>query len=313
MSAIMVNDSSSPEFGVSYQGPAVADNVMDVRDLAPALLALGGVFDRANLILNGERTSVSLSVRPTQPGSFDLALLFSQIVEGASDFLTSALVTSAVNLQGLLVGAGSVTTVGGSLIWLFKKLKGRKPSVKDRGEHEVIFEREGIRLSVPTELFRLYEDRQIQTQTQALVEPLYRQGIDRIAIHEGDTEIDAIEKEHAAFFGTPSKNDETVNEILIPRQVLRLVSPVFQAKEKWRLNDGSQTNWYSIRDKQFMREVTQGIRRFGMGDILICRVRTVQRLSIEGLDTEYEVLQVTEHQVAPRQLRLHQEEETNSE
>jgi hypothetical protein len=50
--------SSSSEFSVVYDGEALAENLMDVRDLAPALLALGEAFEIANGVLNGDRTAV---------------------------------------------------------------------------------------------------------------------------------------------------------------------------------------------------------------------------------------------------------------
>lgn len=56
----MVSQDSTSEFRIAYEGEALVENTMDVRDLAPALIAFGELFTRANTILNGEKISVSL-------------------------------------------------------------------------------------------------------------------------------------------------------------------------------------------------------------------------------------------------------------
>ncbi len=50
------------DFSVAYEGSSLDNHAMEVRDLAPALLALGQSVDRANTLLNGERASVSLQI-----------------------------------------------------------------------------------------------------------------------------------------------------------------------------------------------------------------------------------------------------------
>jgi hypothetical protein len=92
------------EFSVSYDGDALAQNTMDVRDLAPALLALGQSFERANSLFNGDRASVSLRIRANKPGSFEVVLFLQQLFEGATDVLSEDLMVSAFVLKELLIG-----------------------------------------------------------------------------------------------------------------------------------------------------------------------------------------------------------------
>ena len=87
------------EFSVSYDGNAITQNTMDVRDLAPALLALGQSFERANSLFNGDRASVSLRIRATKPGSFELVLFLQQVLEGATDVLSGDLMVSRLSLK----------------------------------------------------------------------------------------------------------------------------------------------------------------------------------------------------------------------
>lgn len=49
---------SQTTFSIAYDGPLLHDGGMDVRDLAPALLSAGQLFDAANAVLNGEGKNI---------------------------------------------------------------------------------------------------------------------------------------------------------------------------------------------------------------------------------------------------------------
>lgn len=291
----------SSEFWLAYDGDALIGNTMDVRDLAPALIAFGELFTRSNMILNGEKISVSLKVRATQPGSFELLLILAQAYYMATQFLTSELVVSASNLVNLVVG---VPKVGDSLFRVFKKLKGQKPTVIEQA-NGVTLKATNIELFVPTEVFRLYRDNEVKRLTQAVIEPLFREGIDKMVIRDSEKELDSVNREDAHSFTLTGISTEEGTESIIPILALRLVSPTFDLKRsKWRLDDGSGSKWYGIEDEKFLREVREHKRRFGMGDYLICRVRTVQRMTDTGLEMQRTILIVLDHKMAGEQLLL---------
>lgn len=50
-------------FQITYDGPSLAASEMDVRDLAPALLAAGDLLDAATRALHGERIKAQINVR----------------------------------------------------------------------------------------------------------------------------------------------------------------------------------------------------------------------------------------------------------
>ncbi len=102
---------------------------MNVRDLAPALMAVGSFFDEANHIANGDHASISVNVQATSPGSFEIAFEVIQNV-GATNTLQAGVgdfISTAADLKELLIG-GSVTATAG-IIWLIKTLRGRTPHV----------------------------------------------------------------------------------------------------------------------------------------------------------------------------------------
>lgn len=62
-------------FSVVVDGPTLADGQMSVRDLAPALLALGELFAEASVIAYPAREPVALNIKATDKGSFDANLI----------------------------------------------------------------------------------------------------------------------------------------------------------------------------------------------------------------------------------------------
>ena len=113
---------------VAYDGPILAAGTMDVRELAPALLAIGALCQDANKILNGNEAQVSVHVKAGfDTGSFDVNLEVVQTVQTLASqtkaFVLGDSVAAALQLASLL-GLVSSGTVG--LIKLVKWINGRQ-------------------------------------------------------------------------------------------------------------------------------------------------------------------------------------------
>jgi hypothetical protein len=140
-------------FRIVYDGPALQENTMDVRDLAPALLAMGSVLEEANYAINGERAKVSVQVKASfQTGCFGIDLdVIQSLVNQFKDLFATHAIASAKELLDLLgIGAydaakGVAVAGGGGLLALIKWLRGRRPTgveLMDNGTVKVICDKD---------------------------------------------------------------------------------------------------------------------------------------------------------------------------
>ncbi len=87
-------------FQITYDGRALDNHEMDVRELAPALVAVADVLEEANALLNGGSTKISVNVRGSfKNGSFGIEFaLYQDIIQQVMGWLSSQGTTCAVNL-----------------------------------------------------------------------------------------------------------------------------------------------------------------------------------------------------------------------
>lgn len=288
------------EFSISYDGEALAQHTMDVRDLAPALISLGQSFERANTLLNGDRASVSLSVRATQPGSFEISLILDQLFDRASDVLCGDLMTSAFVLKELLIGGRGGGIVG--LIQFLKRLKGKKPKKISETNNTITFEADNVRITIPSDVARLYYDKPVRDNVEAVMRPLSKRGIEAVLFKEKGKEIESITKPEVDYFNSEEYDSDNIAEHVIPSQRLQITSLTFDKEGKWRLSDGANIHWYAMDDQDFIKEIQRG-KRFGKDDILICEVLLTQRIEDTGkLRLDYAVKKVLKHITPAKQM-----------
>ncbi len=290
------------EFKISYDGQALQNHSMDVRDLAPSLLALGKLFDEANHILNGEKTSVKLQVRAHELGSFEILFeLYQSLGNQLSHFLTSDFVISALNLKELIL-TGTAGVV--SLFALIKKLKGKNPDkLTDLGNGMIRIETANEKIDIPLNLLRLYQDVAVRQATEEILRPLEKEGIEYFKIKEKNKIVEIIAKEELNSFITPELPDEKI-VVSETEAAYSIVSLAFKEDNKWRLHDGNSTISVTISDSEFKEKVDHNVISFAKNDILRCKIKVTQWKTSAGLKTDYEVLKVIEHIPAAKQLLL---------
>ena len=286
------------EFTISYDGPALSGGAMDVRDLAPALLALGQMFTAAHELLEPNAERVNLEIRATQQGSFIVHLQLAQRwYENVRDLFVGPDATAMAALLSF-VGSG---------LGAISFLRNRRVKKEDTpGGNVRLTLPDGTSMEMPPQVFSLLQDRAFREHAREAVRPLQREGVDTLVIESKAVAAErvVIEKTDLVAFDVPVE-DVTADPIENTVEMAVTVSSVsFVDGNKWRLSDGDSTFFAAMADERFLANVDSGAERFGKGDVLRVRMHIAQQSTTNGLRVDRQVLEVLDHISAPRQIRL---------
>jgi hypothetical protein len=286
-------EESQIQLDVSFEGPALRDGSMDVRDLAPSMLGLGMLFDSANKVLNGERTTVNVNVKATSAGSFHI--LYEIVQSQNSELSFQQLLATAVSMKELIFGV----SIG--LFAVVKLLKGKNPKVEKLNDNMFKLTIDKQEYLVPLDWVKLYQDINTRRALGDVIRPIKTPGIERFEVHEHKNLLQSVTREDAGAFDVPEVKEPLLNEI--NRKAFSVVRLAFKEEYKWTLSDGQATYSVSIKDGAFQKKVDNNEVSFAKGDILLCDLRTIQWQVEDGVRTEYEIVKVISHKPA-RQLSL---------
>jgi len=293
---------SRERFNVVYDGPALAEHRMDVRDLAPALIEISDLFAAANKELNGDNAEVRIEVKASfKAGSFGIELLFSQdFVTQLRDLFTGPSSSAISNASGII---GLVGMFGGGLFGLLKTLRGRKPlKILQQGDTAEIWITETESFEVDSRVIRLWRSRTVRTSLEKTLSPLQKDGITDFGIVHADQVVLEVHNDELPSFSALSPDDAEVVSDTVTRKVLLLESVVFKDANKWRVHDGKYPFHAALEDPDFLTKIDNG-ERFGKGDVLVVDLRQIQTIGNGVLKTDYSIVKVHDHR-APLQSNL---------
>lgn len=297
---------SPAHFRITYDGAALSNNEMNVRELAPALLAAGDMLEAATRALNGDRLKSQINVRASfKTGCFGIDFnLATDWVLKVRDIFATDTASAAANAIEILGAIGLVVWKGKqSLIAVLKWLRGRKIEKVEIGDKTARLIVENEALEIELAVLALLRDLAVREALDKLLAPLDREGIDTFASGTDADIVQIIGKAERSWFYTPAVEDDLVLDD-VRKMAFSIVSLAFKEDNKWRLYDGAATIHATIADIDFLTRVDQNVETFAKGDLLICMVRVRQWQIPSGARTEYEVVEVLEHRQAARQIRL---------
>jgi len=300
---------SQVNFVLTYDGPALRDHEMNVRDLAPAMLSVGEAFEALNSLYNGKAAQIAVNVRAHDPGCFKVAFDVVQAYRDTTQFLSGTEITAALNLLQILFGGGSIA---GGLIWLTRKLSGQKPDRIEKlspGMFRLFID--GETYDVPVQLLQAYQEMRVRKAIEGFVsKPLRKPGITDVIIEESGHVIEHVKEDEEPIFRAPDADtDIIIDDTRRAAYTIRDLS--FDEDGTWKLFDGSNPIKARIEDQDFLGRIERDEIRFAAHDVLVCSVHFVQRRTGRGLENEYTVEEVLEHIPAPRQLRFPEPQNPN--
>ncbi|EHE1050792.1 hypothetical protein JZD21_004802 [Salmonella enterica subsp. enterica serovar Javiana] len=308
-----MTEDNDMKFRVVYDGPALDNNEMDVRDLAPALLALSDVFDEAARTIYGKDVRMSVKVNASfRAGSFGVDLIASSsFTQHLINLFSSNTATATCNVIalvgfGCVIGNGIKKGVTQFITWINgRKIKSVDP-LPDGKVRVTIDEEEQIFDLQVLELYQNYKLR--QSLEKVIFTPLEREGVNDFAVTlDNGKSFVSISKSESILFKVDKPDDRKISES-VTEKALQLIDISFNEDHKWRFNDGTSTFHALVSDKKFINDINNQSVNFAKGDILLVDLKITQHLQADGIKTTYEVIQVKEIINPARQIDLPLEE-----
>lgn len=301
------------EFRVTYDGPALQTSEMDVRELAPALLAVGDLLSSATTVLYGDKIKPQINVKGSfKTGSFGIDFVLSaDLISRITDIFTSREANAAANALALLgfVGLGvkvSYNQIKPTLLDTLKWMRGRKiQKVEiDAPDSIATLYIDNEKLEIETQVLGLLRDVSVREAVERMLSPLKTDGITDFYVGDDKANTSAhIVSREVEWFSRPEIEDELIIDEN-RKMIFSIVSLAFKEDNKWRLSDGTATINATITDSNFISKVNHNQINFAKGDILVCNVKVRQWQTGSGAKTEYEVFEVLEHRTSARQISL---------
>lgn len=295
-------------FRITYDGPALDSSEMEVRELAPALHAMGDLLEQANRVLNGDAAKVAVNVKGSfKTGSFGIDLaLYQSIAPHIVDFFSSKEVQAVSALLGLLGlnAANSISVSRKGLIQVLKWIRGRPIRKVQTTDSTAILTVDDETLGIELAVLSLLQDVKTREALEGVItRPLEKEGIDTFATGSDSLIYERITKTEAQWFIVPDEVDEDLGEATFTATV-QIVRIDFNQDNKWRFTDGNLSFYAAILDENFLRKIAHNEVSFSSGDVLRVAVRQRQSMSSGQIKSEYFIDKVLEHRAAYRQIRL---------
>lgn len=233
--------------------------------------------------LNGIEARTDVRIKSYKEGSD----LFDFVVQAAA--LSAPVIGQSVAYLELLK----------SCFELLRHLSGKQPkSIKYAEGGSVYVENNSGEVNVfnqPT--INLIMNSGISKAAELIVKEPLERGRKALKIVVDGREAVSIKRNEAEKFAEIPRGDVLREHTFETYLTVRTV--VLEGQGAWRFSDGARIVLAKIEDERFLARVRQSEERFGHGDILRVRLRTVQRKESGKLKSEYFIEEVLVHQANP--------------
>ncbi|WEV68749.1 hypothetical protein OZX73_05505 [Bifidobacterium sp. ESL0775] len=248
---------------VKYDGAALDNHEIDVKQLAPALLAFSAMFDAVQEQVAPD-ARVKLNAKATEEGSFIVDLIVHLFQEGPA-VLTGTTVTAILALDGL-------SNIAMKAISLLKKIvkHGKPKKVEAKPDDDAFVEvdmelADGTKIKATKTSLALVSDERFAQAVKDATAPALTDGIDSVAL-SNEHETETVDSEEADAFAHYNPKEEDITESST-EMVVQALDPSFRPNGKWRVTDGIKTQFVALEDEAFKKKVLDGEEALRANDI----------------------------------------------
>jgi hypothetical protein len=288
-------DAGNVPFSLRYEGPALSEGLMDVRELAPALFAFGNLCDQANRELYGDDSRIEVKIRTVEPGSviIDMLIWAGQVGGGIGGVVGIMKLWNVVTENADKVS--KVVDLVKSGFAVAKVVRGDKSKTAlDDAVKRIVVEHHFPELE--DHLRRFVQNPVAQDEMSAVARPLRTHGVERLRLISSAKDEEIVEADEVdyidalpeiegdeAVIDTPPDNVSTVDKYY------RVLTTSVLPNRRWRLTEGSPNEAISVRvaDPEILKHAAEGTLGVEVGFFIKARVRSESRFVNNELKTEH--------------------------
>lgn len=297
---------------IAYTGPSLDNGEMDIKELAPALIAFADLIESVNTVIGGDQPiKVLVNQDSIQRGSFDvtLFLMANSILEQAKLFVGVADESGITALAEIL---GFASSGCASIFKLIKWINGRPiKTIENKAQNKTeITLTDDDKMQTNENTVRALLDVKCRMNIEKMIAPLYTEGIDGFELRNPEDKTDKspwekIQKSDLNIFKSPpaQKIEDEESLSTTQRLIVQIIEPNFEGG-KWRLSDGNNSFWASMEDKMFIDKVNSHSLVFGKGDVLIVDCYMQQCIKNGKLSSDWIIKKVLEIRKQKEQVQL---------
>ncbi len=295
-----------------YDGPILKDHSIDATDLASSLMALGDLCKLANKKFNGDHAIVKVMVNADlKQNCFELNLeLVQTFFETTKDILFDHKTATA---KEILEWIGIITSGGGAvglglfqfLKWIKnRKIESQKSTITDGKEMVTVkIEGDNNTVNITPQTLALAKDQNAVKSAQRIVEPLKKEGYDKIEFEHKNKVTERISKQDAEDILSIENNSLSDEEKCLENSIItariRAFSPVYKKNAKsWTFDYGGHNVLIDISETNIAENA---IKRGGslVNDTYTVELEITQKMTNAGtIKNRYKIKKVVHFEPA---------------